>query len=147
MFDTLEMSLTVLEQFSWSGTCRRRTARGQVRAAGRRDVRHASGQRERQDEEGVAYTYIESRERILVLAPLLRPVKPAKCQVLPTARVSVGGGVFCLEASRYRATDPTGTISSSGADPPIAAHTLYNLIDRRHGRVSTAVISNIALGE
>jgi DNA replication protein DnaC len=30
-------------------------------------------------------------------------------------------------------------------DEPTAAHTLYNIIDRRHGRVSTAVTSNIAL--
>ena len=29
-------------------------------------------------------------------------------------------------------------------EEPTAAHTLYNLIDRRHGRVSTAVSSNIA---
>lgn len=33
------------------------------------------------------------------------------------------------------------------ADEPTAAHTLYNLIDRRHGHVSTAVTSNIALGD
>ena len=33
------------------------------------------------------------------------------------------------------------------ADEPTAAHTLYNLIDRRHARVSTAVTSNIALSE
>jgi DNA replication protein DnaC len=32
-------------------------------------------------------------------------------------------------------------------DEPTAAHTLYNLIDRRHGRASTAVSSNIALSE
>lgn len=32
-------------------------------------------------------------------------------------------------------------------DEPTAAHTLYNLIDRRHGRVSTAVTSNIALSD
>lgn len=32
-------------------------------------------------------------------------------------------------------------------DEPTAAHTLYNLVDRRHGRVSTAVTSNIALGD
>ncbi len=31
-------------------------------------------------------------------------------------------------------------------DEPTAAHTLYNLIDRRHTRVSTAVSSNIRLG-
>ena len=30
---------------------------------------------------------------------------------------------------------------------PTAAHTLYNLIDRRHGRASTAVTSNIALSD
>ncbi len=30
---------------------------------------------------------------------------------------------------------------------PTAAHTLFNLIDRRHGRCSTAVTSNIALSE
>lgn len=30
---------------------------------------------------------------------------------------------------------------------PTAAHTLFNLIDRRHGKVSTAVTSNIALSE
>jgi DNA replication protein DnaC len=30
---------------------------------------------------------------------------------------------------------------------PTAAHTLFNLIDRRHGRVSTAVTSNIDLSE
>jgi DNA replication protein DnaC len=32
-------------------------------------------------------------------------------------------------------------------DEPTAAHTLYNLIDRRHGRASTAITSNIALSE
>jgi DNA replication protein DnaC len=32
-------------------------------------------------------------------------------------------------------------------DEPTAAHTLYNLIDRRHGKVSTAVTSNIALSD
>jgi DNA replication protein DnaC len=30
---------------------------------------------------------------------------------------------------------------------PTAAHTLFNLIDRRHGQVSTAVTSNIALSD
>jgi DNA replication protein DnaC len=33
------------------------------------------------------------------------------------------------------------------SDEPTAAHTLYNLVDRRHGHVSTAVTSNIALGD
>jgi DNA replication protein DnaC len=32
-------------------------------------------------------------------------------------------------------------------DEPTAAHTLYNLIDRRHGHFSTAVTSNIALSD
>lgn len=32
-------------------------------------------------------------------------------------------------------------------DEPTAAHTLFNLIDRRHGRTSTAITSNIALSE
>jgi DNA replication protein DnaC len=32
-------------------------------------------------------------------------------------------------------------------DEPTAAHMLFNLIDRRHGRVSTAVTSNIALSD
>lgn len=32
-------------------------------------------------------------------------------------------------------------------DEPTAAHTLYNLVDRRHGRFSTAVTSNIALSD
>lgn len=32
-------------------------------------------------------------------------------------------------------------------DEPSAAHSLYNLIDRRHGRVSTAITSNIELSE
>jgi DNA replication protein DnaC len=32
-------------------------------------------------------------------------------------------------------------------DEPTAAHTLYNLIDRRHGRASTAVTSNIRLSD
>jgi DNA replication protein DnaC len=32
-------------------------------------------------------------------------------------------------------------------DEPTAAHTLFNLIDKRHGRVSTAVTSNIALSD
>lgn len=30
---------------------------------------------------------------------------------------------------------------------PTAAHTLYNLVDRRHGRVSTAITSNIELSD
>lgn len=32
-------------------------------------------------------------------------------------------------------------------DEPTAAHTLYNLIDRRHGRASTAITSNIELAD
>jgi DNA replication protein DnaC len=32
-------------------------------------------------------------------------------------------------------------------DEPTAAHTLFNLIDRRHGHLSTAVTSNIALSD
>jgi DNA replication protein DnaC len=32
-------------------------------------------------------------------------------------------------------------------DEPTAAHTLFNLIDHRHGRLSTAVTSNIALSD
>ncbi|MGH7440632.1 MAG: IS21-like element helper ATPase IstB [Polyangiaceae bacterium] len=32
-------------------------------------------------------------------------------------------------------------------DEPTAAHTLYNLVDRRHGKVSTAVTSNISLSD
>jgi DNA replication protein DnaC len=32
-------------------------------------------------------------------------------------------------------------------DEPTAAHTLYNVIDRRHARVSTAITSNIALSD
>lgn len=32
-------------------------------------------------------------------------------------------------------------------DEPTAAHTLYNLVDRRHTRSSTAITSNIALGD
>jgi len=39
-----------------------------------------------------------------------------------------------------------GQVKKRG-DEPTAAHTLYNLIDRRHGRVSTAITSNIDLGE
>jgi DNA replication protein DnaC len=39
-----------------------------------------------------------------------------------------------------------GQIKKRG-DEPTAAHTLYNLIDRRHGKVSTAFTSNIALSE
>ena len=32
-------------------------------------------------------------------------------------------------------------------DEPTAAHTLFNLIDRRHGKLSTAVTSNIELSD
>ena len=39
-----------------------------------------------------------------------------------------------------------GQIKKRG-DEPTAAHTLYNLIDRRHGKVSTAFTSNIALSD
>jgi len=39
-----------------------------------------------------------------------------------------------------------GQIKKRG-DEPTAAHTLYNLIDRRHGKVSTAVTSNIMLSD
>jgi DNA replication protein DnaC len=39
-----------------------------------------------------------------------------------------------------------GQVKKRG-DEPTAAHTLYNLIDRRHTRASTAVTSNIALSE
>jgi DNA replication protein DnaC len=33
------------------------------------------------------------------------------------------------------------------SDEPTAAHTLYNLVDRRHGKRTTAITSNIALGD
>lgn len=39
-----------------------------------------------------------------------------------------------------------GQVKKRG-DEPTAAHTLYNLIDRRHGKVATAVTSNIALSD
>jgi DNA replication protein DnaC len=39
-----------------------------------------------------------------------------------------------------------GQVKKRG-DEPTGAHTLYNLIDRRHGRVSTAITSNISLSE
>jgi DNA replication protein DnaC len=39
-----------------------------------------------------------------------------------------------------------GQVKKHG-DEPTAAHTLYNLIDRRHGRASTAVSSNIKLSD
>ncbi len=39
-----------------------------------------------------------------------------------------------------------GQVKKQG-DEPTAAHTLYNLVDRRHGRVSTAITSNILLSE
>ena len=39
-----------------------------------------------------------------------------------------------------------GQVKKQG-DEPTAAHTLFNLIDRRHGRVSTAMTSNIALSD
>jgi DNA replication protein DnaC len=39
-----------------------------------------------------------------------------------------------------------GQVKKRG-DEPTAAHTLYNLIDRRHDKVSTAITSNIALSE
>ena len=39
-----------------------------------------------------------------------------------------------------------GQIKKRG-DEPTAAHTLYNLIDRRHGKASTAVTSNIMLSD
>lgn len=39
-----------------------------------------------------------------------------------------------------------GQIKKRG-DEPTAAHTLYNLIDRRHGKASTAVTTNIMLSD
>jgi DNA replication protein DnaC len=39
-----------------------------------------------------------------------------------------------------------GQVKKRG-DEPTAAHTLYNLVDRRHGKVSTAITSNIALSD
>jgi len=39
-----------------------------------------------------------------------------------------------------------GQVKKRG-DEPTAAHTLYNLIDRRHGKASTAITSNIALSD
>jgi DNA replication protein DnaC len=39
-----------------------------------------------------------------------------------------------------------GQLKKQG-DEPTAAHTLFNLIDRRHGHASTAVTSNIALSD
>lgn len=39
-----------------------------------------------------------------------------------------------------------GQVKKRG-DEPTAAHTLYNLIDRRHEKVSTAITSNIALSD
>lgn len=39
-----------------------------------------------------------------------------------------------------------GQVKKQG-DEPTAAHTLYNLVDRRHGKTSTAITSNIKLSE
>src|SRR5271166_5804281 len=39
-----------------------------------------------------------------------------------------------------------GQVKKRG-DEPTAAHTLYNLVDRRHGKASTAITSNIALSD
>jgi DNA replication protein DnaC len=39
-----------------------------------------------------------------------------------------------------------GQVKKRG-DEPTAAHTLYNLVDRRHGKASTAISSNIALSD
>ena len=38
-------------------------------------------------------------------------------------------------------------VTRSAKGSGTAAHTLYNLIDRRHGKASTAITSNIKLGD
>jgi len=60
----------------------------------------------------------------------------------------VGWWVRCAVGARPRPGSDLGLgqVKKHGYEPT-TAHTLYNLIDRRHGRASTAVSSNIALSD
>lgn len=78
----------------------------------------------------------------------------ARCvDLLDDLHAGLADGTYSRRLKRWARADllviddvGLGQVKRRG-DEPTAAHTLYNLIDRRHGQVSTAVTSNIALSE
>jgi DNA replication protein DnaC len=78
----------------------------------------------------------------------------ARCvDLLDDLHAGLADGTYARRLKRWARADllliddvGLGQVKRRG-DEPTAAHTLYNLIDRRHGQVSTAVTSNIALSE
>jgi DNA replication protein DnaC len=82
------------------------------------------------------------------------PVRYARCvDLLDDLHAALADGTYGQRLKRW-ARPELLVIDDVGlgqvkkrADEPTAAHTLYNLIDRRHGKVSTAITSNIALSD
>lgn len=82
------------------------------------------------------------------------PVRYARCvDLLDDLHTGLADGTY-TKRLRAWAKPPLLIIDDVGIgqlkkrdDEPTAAHTLYNLVDRRHGRVSTAVTSNIELAD
>jgi DNA replication protein DnaC len=78
----------------------------------------------------------------------------ARCvDLLDDLHAGLADGTYARRLKRWARADllviddvGLGQVKRRG-DEPTAAHTLCNLIDRRHGQVSTAVTSNIALSE
>ena len=81
-------------------------------------------------------------------------VRYARCvDLLDDLHAALADGTYARRLKAWARADlliiddiGLGQIKKRG-DEPTAAHTLYNLVDRRHGRVSTAVTSNIALSD
>jgi DNA replication protein DnaC len=79
-------------------------------------------------------------------------VRYARCvDLLDDLHAGLADGTYPLRLKRWAAPDllilddvGLGQVKHRD-DEPTAAHTLFNLIDRRHGRVSTAITSNIKL--
>jgi DNA replication protein DnaC len=82
------------------------------------------------------------------------PVRYARCvDLLDDLHAALADGTYARRLKRWVRPDllviddvGLGQVKKR-ADEPTAAHTLYNLIDRRHGKVTTAITSNIALSD
>ena len=82
------------------------------------------------------------------------PVRYARCvDLLDDLHAGLADGTYTQRIKRWARPDllviddvGLGQVKKR-ADEPTAAHTLYNLIDRRHEKASTAITSNIALSD
>jgi DNA replication protein DnaC len=82
------------------------------------------------------------------------PMRYARCvDLLEDLHAGLADGTYSQRIKRWARPDllviddvGLGQVKKRG-DEPTAAHTLYNLIDRRHEKASTAITSNIALSD